>query len=103
MSKSKVFSFSDFGIAPKRDHFIGEKIRIMRILNQQIVVHDFKVVESKYENSGDVMHLQLSYKDEMHVLFTASRVLINQINLVPEDKFPFSTTICKEGESFVFK
>lgn len=100
---SQIFNFSEFGIAPKRDHFIGEKIKIMKVLNQEIIVHDFKVKESKYDNWGDVMHLQLEFKEELHVLFTGSKVLMKQIKEVPKDKFPFRTIIVKQGESFVFK
>lgn len=94
--------FCDFGIAPERDHFVGDKIRIMKVLNQPLIIHDYKLSQSKFEDSSDVMHLQIEFKEEMKVLFTASKVLKKQIDKVPKESFPFETVIIKEGESFCF-
>jgi len=97
-------SFSDFNIKPKTDHFTGDKIKMLKILNQEILVCDFKIVKSKFENSNSefVMHLQIQFKNENHVLFTGSKVLQSMIEQVPKDGFPFKTKIAKEGESFTF-
>lgn len=99
-----VRDFKDFGIKVKSDNFIGDKIKMLKILNQDIVVHGFKILPSKFENSNskDVMHLQVEYKEDMHILFTGSKILSGMIKQVPEDGFPFKTRIIKEGESFVF-
>lgn len=99
-----VKNFSDFKIRPKNDHFTGDKIKMLKILNQNIIVHGFRILPSKFENSNSetVMHMQLEFKDEKHILFTGSRILADMIGQVPEDGFPFKTKIIKEGESFVF-
>lgn len=94
--------FSDFGIRPKNQGFVGDKIKMMKIINQEITVLDFRIDNSKYENSKICLHLQIKYKGEFYVLFTGSKVLINMIEQVPKSDFPFITTIIKQGEAFQF-
>lgn len=78
-----------------------------RILNREIVIHAFKIEETKVKSfhergSGKCLHLQISYNNEMHVLFTSASGLIEAIQQVPEDKFPFITIIIKENERLKF-
>lgn len=96
--------FSELGIKMKRDRFVGDKIKMMKVLNQDIIVHDFRIKNSKYENSSSdkCLHLQIEVKGEKHVLFTGSKVLSEAIQQVPEDAFPFGTKITQEGETFQF-
>lgn len=96
--------FSDFKIEPKRDHFVGDKIKMLKVLNQEIIVHGYRLNKSKYENtnSGKCLHIQIELKGEKHVLFTGSKILAETIEQVPKENFPFTTTITKEGESFQF-
>lgn len=96
--------FSDFGIKPKKNRFTGDKIKMLKVLNQEIVVHNFKVNNSKFENSNSdkCLNIQIEFKGEKYLLFTGSKVLTETIEQVPEDNFPFATTITKEGESFQF-
>ena len=48
--------FSELGIKPPEIGFIGEKIKISKILNREIIVQDFKIDKSKYpkNKSGNV-------------------------------------------------
>lgn len=95
--------FSDFNIKPASKGFTGDKIRIERIFNKQIVVHGYKVEGSRFEKgSGKCLHMQISVKDTMHVVFTGSLALIDQIERVPKENFPFETTIVKENDRFEF-
>lgn len=98
-------NFKDFSIKPKIDFFVGDKIKILKVLNREIIVHGFKIDKSKFENSNSefVMSLQIEYMNCKRVLFTGSKILAEMIKEVPEDGFPFKSTIIKEGESFVFK
>lgn len=97
-------SFSDFNIKPKQSRFIGEKIRMMQILNRDIIVHRYKIKESKFENtnSGICLTMQIEVQGEQRVLFTGSRILTEMIQQVPEDKLPFKTIITKVGETYQF-
>ena len=95
--------FSEFKITSSRVAFTGDKIKIDRILNREIVVIDFKIEKSKFEKaSGKCLHLQIEYNNNKHVVFTGSIGLIGQIEQVPIDKFPFKTTIVKENDRFEF-
>lgn len=77
---------------------------MLKIINQEIIVHGFKLNESKFRNSNSdqCLALQIELKDEKYVLFTGSKILSETIEQVPENRFPFITTISKEGESFQF-
>lgn len=97
-------NFKDFGIKPEIASMTGEKIKISKILNREIVVHDFRIEESKFkkENAPSCLHMQISLDDVKHVVFTGSQVLANLIVRIPKDYFPFKTTIIKENERYEF-
>jgi hypothetical protein len=99
--------FSQFNIKAPTKGFEGSKIKISRILNKEIVVHDFKIEESKVpafreKGSGKCLHLQISFDNEMHVVFTSGTGLIETIMQVPRDQFPFTTTIVEEDDRYKF-
>lgn len=93
--------FSDLGITTDINSFTGDKIKISKILNIPIIVHDFKIEKSKH-NTGDCLYLQISIEKEKRVVFTGSTVLIDTIKKVPKEEFPFQTTIIKQTEYFEF-
>ena len=97
-------SFSDFGIKPELTAMTGEKIKISKILNREIVIHDFRIEESKFkkENSARCLYMQISIDNVKHVVFTGSQVLASMISRVSKEDFPFTTTIVKEGEHYEF-
>lgn len=97
-------SFKDFGIKPQVKNFEGEKIRIDKILNKQIVVEDFKTAESKYQDkgTGKLLTLQIVVDNTRRVVFTGSLNLMEMIQKVPKNKMPFTTTIVRENERFEF-
>lgn len=95
-------AFKDFQITTSQKAFTGDKIKIDRILNREIVVTDFKVEDSKFEKKGKCLTLQIELNNSKHVIFTGSIGLIQQIEQVPKDKFPFRATIVKENEMFQF-
>jgi hypothetical protein len=97
--------FSQFNIKPPSRGFEGEKIKMSRILNKEIVIHDFKIEDSKVfkdKGTGKCLHLQISINQEKHILFTSSRLLIEAIEQIPRDKFPFVATIIEDNNSFQF-
>lgn len=95
--------FKDLGIKPKTKAFMGDKIKIDRILNIEIIVHDFKVEDSKKKEGTKYLTLQIERSEIKHVVFTGSNVLIDMISQVPKEKFPIRTTIVRENEHFEFK
>lgn len=98
-------SFSQFNIQTTSKGFDGDKIKMSKILNREIIVHHFKIEDSKVfkeKGSGKCLHLQISFKNEKHIVFTSSSGLIEMIQKVPENGFPFSTTIVEENDRFKF-
>ncbi len=88
---------------PQSKSFEGDKIKIDRILNKQITVEAYKIEVSKYDKgTGKCLYIQVLVDGSKRVLFTGSANLMDMINQVPKDKFPFKTTIIKENERFEF-
>jgi hypothetical protein len=97
--------FSQFNVQPLTKIFEGDKIKMAKILNRSIVVHDFKLEDSKCfrdRGNGKCLYLQISIGEVKHIIFTSSCGLIEVIQQIPADGFPFETTIIQEGERFLF-
>ncbi len=92
--------FSQFGIQPTIDTLVGDKIKINKILNREILVTDFRIKASKYE--GDRLDLEFTIGESKHIIFTGSKTLLETIRLIPKKDFPFLTTIVEEDERYKF-
>lgn len=98
-------SFKDFNITTPTKGFEGDKIKIARILNREITVHDFKIDTSKCfkeKGSGKCLMLQISVNGTKHVVFTSSSCLIETIQQISKDDFPFTATIVEDNDRFMF-
>lgn len=95
-----MIKFSELGIKPVVNHFTGDKVKLSKILNKEIIVTDFNVKPSQFK--GSVLQLQIEIDSKKHVVFTGSTVLIDQIDKVPKASFPFKTTIVEENEHYEF-
>lgn len=95
--------FKDFGIKPKAQSLVGDKIKMSKLLNRVITVYDFRVEDSKYGgNSSKCLYLQIELNGNKHVVFTGSKSLMEMIEQVPKTSFPFTTTIIQENERLEF-
>ena len=96
--------FSDFGVSVDLP-MSGEKIKISKILNCEIIVNDYKLNESKYSKntSGQCLTLQIIIEGVKRIVFTGSDVLIRQVKQINKDDFPFMCTIVQEGDHYEFK
>lgn len=94
--------FSELGIKPELSTFTGDKIKVDKLLNAEISVISFKIEDSKKKPGTKFMTLQLEKQGTKYVFFTGSTILMQMINKVPKDKFPFTTTIIKESEHLEF-
>lgn len=92
------------GITPTIKNFTGDKIKIDRVVNREITVHAFKMEPSKFteKGNGKRLDLQISLSGTMHVVFSGSVVLMEMIEKVPKDDFPFITTIEKINDHYEF-
>ncbi|WP_340074506.1 hypothetical protein [Leptobacterium sp. I13] len=95
-------NFKDFNIKPKTATFVGEKIQVLRLFNIPIKILDFKIEPSKKKEGTELLTLQIEKRGEKRVVFTGSTVLIQMIRKVPEDKFPFITTIKGDNDYYEF-
>ena len=94
--------FKDLGIKVASPAFIGEKVKIERLLNMQIVVLFYKIEDSTKKAGTKCLFLQIEFNEQKRVLFTGAQALLEAIQKVPIDGFPFTTTIVKDNERFEF-
>jgi hypothetical protein len=95
-------NFKDFNIKPKINAFVGEKIQVQKLFNLQITILGFKIEPSQAKKGTDLLTLQIEKSGEKRIVFTGSKVLIDQIRRVPEDKFPFVTVIRGDNDYYEF-
>ncbi len=95
-------SFKDFNIKPEITSLVGDKIKIDRVLNREIVVTNYKVEPSKHRENTLCLHLEFQMRGNNHVLFTSGLILIQMIEKVPKGDFPFKTTKIKENGHLEF-
>lgn len=104
LKKLLMTRFSDLGITPPSKAMSGEKIKISKVLNKEISVLDYKIKPSKYldKGNGKCLYIQAEIDGAKRIIFTGSGVLMDTLELIPKDKFPITTTIIEEDESFQF-
>ena len=100
-------NFSEMNIVININKFVGDKIKIKKIIGKEIIVHDFKLNDSKiYKNNNDsykeCLCLQLEYNSEKHILFSSASTLIDAIKMINKNDFPFKTTIMEINERYMF-
>ena len=71
-------------------------------MNIPIIVHDFKIEDSTINPGTKRLTLQIEKNGIKHILFTGSKILIQQIRQVNKVEFPFRTTIVKNNEHYEF-
>lgn len=95
-------NFKDLQIKPILPSFVGDKVKIKKILNAEIIVHDFKIEDSTQKPGTKYLTLQIERKGDREVLFTGSNILLKTIEQIPKEKFPFKTTITQENQMYQF-
>lgn len=95
-------TFKQFNLPPAQKGFAGDKIKIKKILNTEISVLDFKIQDSKFEGKGKRLDLQIEVKGVKHLIFTSATNLMEDVQRIPADGFPFLTTIVEENERYQF-
>ncbi len=97
--------FKSFGIKIPTKGLEGDKVKIERVLNREITVQEFRIVKSNFEEKGNgkCLHLQILVSGMQYVVFSGSGVLMEMIEQVPKDKFPFTTTIVQENKRLEFR
>jgi hypothetical protein len=96
-------NFSEFGITTTNKGLKGEKIKIDRVLNRQVTIRGYQIVDSKFEGKGKRLDLEIEVDKADRVIFTGSVVLMDMIAQVPKEEFPFQATIVKENDRYEFR
>jgi hypothetical protein len=93
--------FSDF--ATENIAIVGEKVKISEVVGKEIEVVGYKISESKYKrNDNDkVLTLQFKLSGEDKILFTGSKVLMEQA-VKYENEMPFWATIKRVNKFYTF-
>jgi hypothetical protein len=92
--------FKDLGLKTEIKTFAGEKIKVKKILNIEIVLLDYEIKDSKYD--GKCLYIQIQKGDTKHVVFTASKYLMQIIQQIDKKDFPIKTTIVEIDERYEF-
>jgi hypothetical protein len=93
--------FGDF--AHEQPTLEGTKCKIDDIINQEVEVLGFRILESNYpkENSQQYLTLQVRSNGKTMVVFTGSNVLTRQAEQYAKE-IPFFATIRKIGRYYTF-
>ncbi len=95
--------FKDLKTTAAPVNFIGDKITMKKILNLPIVVHGYKIEDSKADkNKGKYLTLQIMFDKNFRIVFTGGQSLMHSIKQITEDQMPFNTTIVENNERFEF-
>lgn len=97
-----MFNFKDLEIEPKENKFSGKKIEVEDILDEEIIVHDFEIKDSIAIIGTKYLTLQIELEKKKKVVFTSGKFLMDVIQQIPTDKFPFTTTIKKTDRRLDF-
>lgn len=97
-------NFKDLGIKAESKGLEGDKIDMYQVLNKEIEVHRFRIQKSKFpeKGNGNRLEMELVVDGRKRVLFSGSTVLQEVIEKIPEDCFPFKTTIKKNNQRHEF-
>lgn len=82
--------FSDF--ADESRSFEGDKKKLDDILNQEILIINFKVKDSKQRKDSKYITIQFKIDDKLYIIFSGSVVLMNQLEKY-KDSLPFYAII----------
>ncbi len=91
--------FSDFSDESKS--FEGDKKKIDEILNQEILVLDYVVKDSKQRKDSRYVTIQFRLNNINYIAFSGSAVLIEQLGKY-KDKLPFYAQIKKIDKYYTF-
>lgn len=96
--------FKDFGIKQPLPQYAGDQIKMSKVLNKQIIIHRYRIEESKFKDKGNGKRLdmQIEMNATLYIVWTSSVVLQETIKQIPAANFPFTTTIVLENERFEF-
>ncbi len=103
--QAEIKKFSELKITMHDLPMVGERIQLRKILDTEIIIHHFKIEESKYpkKENDKCLYLQLSLEGKKRVAFSIAKTLMKTLEQIPKENFPFSTKITNENERYEFR
>jgi hypothetical protein len=100
---NKFSDFADLSVSPVMD---GKKTPLNDILGKEIIVHRYRVKNTKYSDAKNPECLTVQFTfpeapEELKIFFSGSSVLTRQLEQYKE-KIPFSSVIKRVGKYFTF-
>ncbi len=73
-----------------------------KIINKEVTIFAYQVKSSKFENSKGkpCLYLQIEFEGVKRVVFTSGVVLINMLDQIPKESFPFDTVISNGNDYY---
>ena len=101
---SSIKKFGEFKLKDGRKMLDGEKIKIDKILDKEIVVLDYVIFDSIQERGGKCLKVLFKFTndDRDYIFNTSSKVLMKQIN-DESVELPFIGVIYRKGKYFCLK
>lgn len=94
--------FKSLNIEPPKTGFVGDKMKITKVINRPIIIHKYRIVASNYEKgSGKRIDLQIEINNEKYITWCGSVNLMEMIKQVPETAFPLKTTIVDDNGRYL--
>jgi len=97
--------FGQFDVKVNTQVFVGDKIKMSKVLGKELIVHAFRLEPSKHfqdKGTGQCLYLQIFIDNEKRIIFTSAVGMIEAIQQIPRDGFPFTTVIKVEDERYYF-
>jgi len=96
--------FGELGITAPKKGFVGNKIKMGKILNKEVKILSYAIEPSNFKDKaeGERLALQLEVDGEKRIAWSGSSYLKEMIQKVPESNFPFLTTIKEVDEHHEF-
>lgn len=84
--------------------FQGEKISIHALFDREITIHAYRISPARFntERTDKYLQMQISIDDQKRVVFTTSKVMMDIIEQIPSQDFPFVTTLIKKDQRYEF-
>ena len=103
-TKPQLKSFKSLNVPMPSIGFEGTKIDIQELIDRDIILHDFKIEDSKFPKPGKekCLHLQVAIGEIKYVSFTPTLRLIRQATSIEKGQLPITTKIIRAGKSLEF-
>ena len=96
MTQIKNFSEFEINDTTEKVAFVGDKMKIERLFNRDIVIYDYLIADSTKVEGTKCLWLQIAIGEIKYVVFSGSKKLLKQVEKLPQNALPFHVKIIRE-------